>query len=323
MQIKRIILSAIVVLLSLLPLSSVVNAQASGSGLSITPTLSEMTLTPGQSKEITLTLKNATVGSIIATGTVEDFVADGTTGNPKLLTAPGESSPNSIKNFVFQLDKIPLNPGVQQNVQVGIHIPEGTSPGAYYGVIIYKAVPVNSPASGPGKVALTASVGSIVLITVPGKINQQVQFNGIHIYLGGRDGSIFFSKPNKIGIEIRNLGNGFVKPFGNVEVRSMFNKSVADFQFNNPKQLGNILPNSTRIFTNSFSGVNQIGRYKVLASVSYGTGGDVLILQKTFWYIPAWLAIVVVLVIAGLLYLVFRAYRHYRYHNGRTTRRHS
>jgi hypothetical protein len=182
-------------------------------------------------------------------------------------------------------------------------------------------VPANSPQSGPGQVALTASVGSILLITVPGNIHNQIQFAGIHVYRGAHDGSLFFGKPSKIGIEINNLGNGFVQPFGNVEVRNMFNKDVASFQFNNPKQLGNILPKSGRIFTSNFNGVKQIGRYKVLASVSYGTGGDVLIMQKTFWYIPLWLAALLVAILVILIFLAFKTYRRYRYESHRTTKR--
>ena len=321
-MIKRKLLVAVLSILTLaVSAQPAVMAQARGSGLSISPTLNELTLKPGESKTLTYQIRNATIGSINAVPSVEDFAADGTTGNPKLLTGPGESSPNSIKNFVYKLDQIPLDPGVQTSVAVGIHIPDGTAPGAYYGVISYKAVPANGSSTTPGQVSLTASVGSIVLITVPGKIYQQVQFSAIHVYRGGHDGTLFFTKPDKIGIEIRNLGNGFVKPFGSVDVKSMFNKQVASFQFNNPKQLGNILPKSTRIFTNSFNGVGQIGRYKVTASVSYGTGGDVLIMQKTFWYIPAWLAIIIVLILLVLLYLIYRSFMHYRRHDRSFRRR--
>ncbi len=292
---------------------ALVNAQAVGSGLSISPTLFELTLNAGQSKDLTITLKDSTVGSVTAQGVVTDFTSDGSTGNPKLLTAPGESSPNSIKNFVYKLDSIPLDPGQQQNVIVGIHIPDGTPPGAYYGVIRYKAVPAGAAAPAAGQVALTASVGTIVLITVPGNVHQQVQLSAIHVYRGAHDGSFFFTKPDKVGVEIENFGNGFAKPFGTVEIDSMFSKVVDSYQFNNPKQLGNVLPNSTRIFSNPIKGISQIGRYTVTASVSYGSGSQVLTLKKTFWYIPAWLAIIVILVLLGLLFLSFRAYRRYRY----------
>ncbi len=282
-----------------------------GSGLSISPTLSEYTLSPNQSTKLQLTLKDAALGPVIAKGEVDDFVSDGSTGNPKILTGPNEQSPNSIKKFVYDLNDVSLDRGEQKNVTVSIQIPEATPPGAYFGIIRYKAVPAGSTAPAPGQVALTASVGTVVLITVPGNLREQVQLSAIHVIRGSTDGSIFFGKPNKIGVEIKNFGNGFARPFGTVEVQNMFGKAVGSFQFNNPKQLGNVLPNSTRIFTDSFNQFNQIGRYKITANVSYGTGSQILTLTKTIWYIPVWLAIAVVILVLVLLYLAFRAYRRY------------
>src|SRR5579864_5864020 len=106
---RKITAAALLALASLLCLQSAVLAQARGSGISISPTLTELTLKPGDSKDITYQIKNATIGTINAIASVEDFAADGTTGNPKLLTGPGESSPNSIKNFVYKLDQPSLD----------------------------------------------------------------------------------------------------------------------------------------------------------------------------------------------------------------------
>jgi hypothetical protein len=86
---------------------------------------------------------------------------------------------------------------------------------------------------------------------------------------------------------------------------------VASYQFNNPKQPGNILPNSERIFTNNIKGINQIGRYTVIASVSYGNGSQVLTQTKSFWYIPPAFAIGVLVVLLILVYLAWRAYNRY------------
>ena len=295
-----------------MPLVSAQQQTASGSGLSIYPVLFQYTLTPGQSTTLKITLKDATVGAIDAQAVVTDFESDGTTGNPKLLTQPGASSPNSIKNFVYQLSNVPLNPGEQKITSVGIHIPDGTAPGAYYGVIRYKAVPTGVNAPAPGQVALTASVGSIVLITVPGNLRTLVKLNALHIYHGTQDGRFFLTRPDHIGVEIQNLGNGFARPFGTVEVQNIFHKDVATYQFNNPKQLGNVLPNSTRIFNNAVSGISQPGRYTVTANVAYTSGGNVLTIKKTFWYIPAWMAIIIAAILLILILLTIRLYFRYR-----------
>jgi hypothetical protein len=305
-------LITLVLLVSISPLTSAQQAPT-GSGLSISPTISEFTIKPGESNTVKITLKNVTVDDVVAQGVVNDFTSDGVTGNPKIITDPNVQSPNSIKKFVATLSNIPLAKGEQKNITVGLNIPADTSPGAYFGIIRYKAVPTGTNAPAPGQVALTASVGTIVLITVPGNLREQVQLTAVHVYRGARESSLFFTRPNKVGVEIKNFGNGFVQPFGTVEIQNTFGKAVDTLQFNNPKQLGNILPSSNRIFLNGISSIKQPGRYKVTANVAYGAGSQVLTLTKTIWYIPVWLAIAIVLVILALAFLVYRTYRHYKH----------
>jgi hypothetical protein len=300
-------------LISASPFTPLARAQTapSGSGLSISPTLSQLTVKPGASDHISVTLKNVTVDDVVAKGEVDDFTSNDLDGNPKIITNQNQTSPNSIRKFVTNLDDVPLAKGEQKTVVLGIEVPKATPAGAYYGIIRYRAVPKVLAAPGAGQVALTASVGTIVLITVPGNIREQVQVKGIHVYRGAHEGSFFVRPPNRVGIAINNFGNGFERPFGTVEVHDMFNKTVSSFPFNNPKELGNILPNSSRTFTNNVKGLNKIGRYTVLASVSYGNGSQVLTLKKTFWYVPYWLVIIILLVIAVLIFLAIRSYRQY------------
>lgn len=296
---------------SLAPFVFAQQSNPSGSGLSISPTITQLTINPGGSNHVNITLKNITVDDVVARGEVNDFKADNNTGNPQIITNSNTVSPNSIKKFVSNIDDVPLAKGQQKSVIIGLDVPKNATPGAYYGIIRYRAIPKALATPGPGQVALTASVGTIVLVTVPGQVREQVQVNGIHVFRGAREGSFFVRPPDSIGIEISNFGNGFVRPFGTVEVHDVLNKTVSTFQFNNPKQLGNILPASKRTFTNNIKGLNKIGRYTVEASVSYGSGSQVLTLQKNFWYVPIWLVILLLLILGTLVFLALRAYRQY------------
>jgi hypothetical protein len=314
MQKLKILLAAAVASLLVLTTLPFASAQQSpsGSGLSISPTISEYTIKPGQSASLTITLKNITVDDVVAKGSINDFTSDNITGNPKIITDNSITSPNSIKKFVANIDDVPLAKGQQKKIVLGLDVPKNTPPGAYFGIVRYRAVPKALNTPGPGQVALTASVGSIVLITVPGNLREQVQVNGLKVYRGARSGTFFIKSPTSIGITISNFGNGFVKPFGTVEVHDVFNKTIATYQFNNPKQPGNVLPNSQRTFQNNIKGVNKIGRYTVLASVSYGNGSQVLTLKKNFWYVPLWLVVILLAILAALIFLAVRSYRRYR-----------
>lgn len=296
---------------SMAPFTMAQNAP-SGSGLSISPTVSQLTIKPGGSDHVTVTLKNITVDDVVAKGEVDDFKSDNVTGNPQIITNSNTPTPNSIKKFVSNIDDVPLNKGQQKTVIIGLDIPKDATPGAYYGIIRYRAVPKSAAAPGAGQVALTASVGTIVLVTIPGNIHEQVQVKGLHVYRGAREGSFFVKPPNRVGITIANFGNGFERPFGTVEVHDVFNKVVTTYQFNNPKEPGNILPGSSRTFTQNVKGVSKIGHYTVLASVSYGNGSQVLTVKKDFWYIPIWFVIIVLLILAGLLWLAYRSWHRYQ-----------
>lgn len=321
-RLKRALASIIVLsmfLISVLPAAAQQNP--TGSGLSISPILSEYTLKPGQSDKLGISLKNITLNKITAQSGIYDFESDNVTGNPRIIKDQNQVSPNSIRRFIQGLTDVPLDVGQQKKVALTINIPKDTSPGAYYGIIWYKAVPTGPNAPGPGEVSLSASVSTIVLITVPGNLRQQVQLTDLHIYRGGHDGTLFFGKPNQIGVELRNLGNGFVKPFGTVEIKNMSGKVVDSYQLNNTNPRASILPSSNRIFKNDIKNINSIGRYTVTASVSYGTGAQVLTLKETFWYIPVWLGLIIIAVIIMLLLLVYSAYRRYRRDRRRAYRR--
>lgn len=320
-KIKRLLIAIIalsMVWLSALPASA--QQSPTGSGLSISPTLFELTLKPGDLGKIDIVLKNITVDKVTAQPTLNDFESDNVSGNPKIITDPSTVSPNSIRKFVQGLEAVPLDVSQQKTVTLPVQIPSDTAPGAYYGVIRYKALPAGINAPKPGEVALTASVGTIVLITVPGNIREQVQLKGLHIYRGGYDGTVFFRKPSQIGVEVSNLGNGFVKPFGTVEVKNMRGKVVYSYQLNTANPRANVLPSSNRIFKDALKNVSSPGRYTVTASVSYGSGSQVLTLKKSFWYIPLWLAITLMVILLVLLFLLFKAYRRYRKDSQRSHR---
>jgi hypothetical protein len=194
----------------------------------------------------------------------------------------------------------------KKNVELGVNIPVGTAPGAYYGVIRYTAVPLNQK-NDQGNVALTASVGTLVLIEVPGNITEQIQINSMKVSQGDKTGTFFTKSPNQVAIEIKNNGNGFSKPFGRVSVSGgIGGGEVYSYELNNTDPKANILPNSTRTFKDAIHNVSRPGRYTVLANISYGRGGEVITQSVSFWYIPVWLlaviaAVIVLIVLGGVI----------------------
>ncbi len=298
---RKVVVGLLTLGLVLLPVAPALAQQQNGSGLSISPTRTELSIKPGGAGTVTITLKNVTKGDVTAKALVNDFEADNETGEPKLITDDSKQSAATIRNFLVGFDDVPLKAGEQKEIVIPIQIPSDASPGAYYGVVRYQAVPVTDGSQGAGQVALTASVGSLVLIEVPGNITEKIQLLSVKAYLNSKSGTIFTKKPTQVGAKLKNLGNSFAKPFGQVQIQNMSGKQVHSYELNNSTPRGNILPGAERIFRDELKGVTTPGRYKIVANISYGSGGEVLNYSSTFWYLPVWLLIIIAVVVLGLV----------------------
>ncbi len=316
-MIRRLAAFLFVGILSFGAVSTVIAQQAApGSGLRISPTRTELTLDKGKTAEIKISLKNVSGGDIIAKAAVNDFEADNELGEPKILVdSTDQRSGSSIAPFLSGVQDVPLKKDESKDIQINVAIPNDAPSGAYYGVIRYLAVPVEAAnnETDSGKVSLTASVASLVLIEVPGNITQQIQLSNIFVYQGEKSKGFFFTPPDKAGIRIKNTGNSFSKPFGRVVVTNSFTgKEVYSYEMNNTNPRNNILPNTTRIFTDDLKNINKPGRYTITAGISHGTGGEVLTKKMSFWYIPVWLVVTLVVLLVLIIVSLFVLFRKLR-----------
>ncbi len=336
-RVFAVILVALIALAALLAPGLTRAQEEGGSGLSISPTRTELSLLPGTSDVVTVSLKNITSGPIDAKVFINDFEPDNETGEPRIVVDPERKNAASISGFLSGIEDVTLLAGESKDVSVDVTIPENAAPGGYYGALRFQAVPVGSSTNqtGGSEVSLTANLLSLVLIEVPGDIEQKVAVNSVRAYLDTNAGSIFTKKPNFVGIKIENKGNSFVKPFGRVSVKNFRGNEVFTYELNDSNPRSNILPTSTRIFkdrltnlekksvnglevTNETSPITSPGRYTITADVSYGNGGEVFTVSSTFWYIPGWLMIVLGVLLLGL---ILGAYMLYRKYSTRSTRR--
>lgn len=297
----RAVALLLVVAALLISVSRGLAQEQGGSGLSVSPTRTELNVAPGKSEDLEINIKNVTSGVIIAKPFINDFEADGVTGEPRLYKDSNQRNSASINSFVTGLEEVRLDPGQDVDLKYKVTVPESAAPGAYYGAVTYRAVPANENNLNPGEVALTANVSSLVLLEVPGNITEKIQIEKVSAYLDAKASSFFTKAPNKSGVTIKNLGNSFAKPFGTVAVNNTFGKEVYKYELNNLNPRGNVLPNSTRTFIDDLKNVSSPGRYTITANVSYGRGGEILISKASFWYLPIWFIIVLLAVLALLI----------------------
>ncbi len=272
-----------------------------GSGVQISPTRTEMSVQPGEQKDFDISVKNVTQGPITVKSYFNDFESDNVTGEPKIIVDPNRQLPNSMKGFVKGLSDFDLAKDETKQVKLTVDVPADATPGGYYGVVRFAAVPKGENTDEANtQVSLTASVASLLFVEVSGNITEQIQIDSVKVFKDDKGGTIFFSPPNKSEIAITNKGNSFAKPFGRITV-SRGNSEVYAYELNNKEPRGTVLPNSSRTFSDEIKNVDKFGRYTVQASVSHGQGGEVIIQSTSFWFIPIWMVVLAAVLLISLI----------------------
>ena len=281
-------------------IASTVTAQEEepGNGLRISPVRQELILAQGQEEQYEIEITNVSGGPLTVVSVINDFESDGESGQPRILTGANESSPFSLSNFVTLPDQFALDSGESETVTIDVSVPQDIAPGGYFGVVRF----ASGPDDDAQNIVLSASVGSLLLVNVPGDVQEGMELNFIEPRTDGEGGRFFESSPDAIAVSLENTGNSILKPFGKITVKNMFGSEVFTYEFNDDDQIrANVLPKSSRVFEDSVSSLGRIGRYTIESTISYGEGGgNIITASTTFWIVP-WRILAVAIIGIGFI----------------------
>ncbi len=298
------VLASVFILLLTFISPHLVGAQG-GQGLEISPPLIELKTDPGKTVTSTIRVRNVTQDTLVIKSQINDFVANGEDGQPKLLLDTDEESPYSIKSWIVSVPAITLKKGEQKPILVTLRVPDDASPGGHFGVIRFTGTPPELEDTG---VSLSASVGTLMLVNVSGNTSESAEVSDLYTAQNGKKRSFFEYGPITIVERIKNTGNVFFKPSGSVRVNNMFGRPVETFSIN--ENGGNVLPGSTRKFEQELSNKLLFGRYTVQADIVYGEKNSIITESTSFWVIPYKL---IAIFLAGVVLTVLFVKRYNRY----------
>ena len=289
------------------------NTANNGQALEIAPPIIYLSADPGQTIKTQISIRDISSGSLLVKGQANNFVASGEDGTPKLIfDENGESAndPHSLVSWIAPLPSLLLVPKEIKKMDVTINVPKDASPGGHYGVIRFTSQPPSVEGSG---VSLSASIGTLVLVTVSGDITEKLEVQEFSSNKDNKKGTFFESTPLNFLVKVKNSGNVHEQPIGRITITDMFGKTVAGLNVNSPPS--NVLPNSTRAFTQPLDKAiignkRLFGRYKAKLALTYGTDKKTVESVMAFWVIPYRLvaAVIAFLIIAffGLRFLIKR-----------------
>lgn len=288
------------------PLASTAQAQDNrGQALEIAPPVINLSADPGESVKAEIILRDVSDSQLLVTNQINDFVADGEDGTPKLLLEGDTDSPYSMKSWISPISELLLEPRTLTRLPITVNVPDDAAPGGYFSVIRFTGTAPEVDGSGVG---LTASLGALVFMQVNGDAKEELSIEEFFTNASGGRTSVFQSAPVDFSVRLKNSGNTYEQPRGQITVKDMFGQTVGTVNVNLPPRT--VLPGSIRKFDQSLDkGVlgNRMlfGMYTAELKVTYGPDNTVVTEKLTFWVIPY----VLIGIILALLVIGFFAFR--------------
>lgn len=316
--------TSLLIMLSVAPLASATATPSGngGNGIRVSPVTTNITIAPGTSQTVNVEVTNVTSSVATLQTIVNDFTSNpNESGDPEIILNPNQyDTSHSLKQFVQPVSDVTLQPGQEAEVPITIDIPKTAAGGGYYGVVRF--APASSSTGKDQNVTLAGSVGSLILVKVPGKLVEQMSIASFDVRKNNYPDSFFTSNKNlEATLRIQNEGNIQEQPFGKVLLLNRSNKILATYNINDVYPPGNVLPNSIREFSVPITKLGSFGEYKIEGNFGYGSDGQLLSASTTFYIVPVSLMIAAAVIVIIVLFLVFGLPRIIRSYNKRIIRK--
>lgn len=294
--VAALVLTAAIATVAVLGVHSASALENTANTLKVSPVRSDVEVKPGESKIVKTIVTNLTDGDITVRPIQNDFVAGDERGTPALVLDADKFAPtHSLKRFMAPLSDVTIPAKQAKMIEVTITVPKDAQAGGYFGAVRFAPT---TPDDG-GQVNMSASVASLILLTVPGDTVEKLNLTNFDIQQGDKVGTNFrTAKDLTATVRFENKGNVQVGPFGKLSVKK--GKSVvyeADFNNSTPRDV--ILPDSARRWDVPLNDIGTFGKYTVIATFTYGATNQTIEVSKSFWVIPQ--SVIIMAIIAVIL----------------------
>lgn len=279
---RQIILPILILLIiagayNLASIQSWVQAQVAGQGLEISPPTQELTVDPGETRNITATIRNRSNSSLPIKVRIEDFTASGEEGQIA-ITQAGDYSVTTWT--ALSPTSFTLSPNAEREVTATITVPKDAA-GGRYGSFVFGVKP-ETPTGGAA--ALSQQIASLFLLRISGPVSENVLLDSFDAPMYSEFG------PIPLSLRFTNSGNVHSKVYGVITVYDVLGRKIDDVVV----QGTNVFPNARRLITVHLPQRLLLGPMHGVAVIYYGaTSQDTLTAEETFFVFPTRIAVVV------------------------------
>ena len=226
------------------PVKAAVPGSSAAFNITSSPLPIQLVTTPGKPVSTDLRVQNSGTESATIKVSLLKFKSSDKTGKPLIIKQePGDTYFNWVN---FSKTSFVADPGEWNTIKMTVTPPEEAANGYYYAVLFSQdtsKIPVGAKSS-----KLAGATATLVLldVQVPGAKRK------LEVTSFTSDHKLYEYLPVNFNIAVKNTGNVHLVPSGNVFISRGHNKkSIAVLSFNSAS--GNVLPNSTRNFTASWT----------------------------------------------------------------------
>jgi hypothetical protein len=266
----------------------------------------ELTISPGQSQTVDLTIANRLGSDKVFSVTEEDFTGSENPDQPVILLGD-DRGPYSLKDDVYiPASTVPIPFGQKATMPVTITVPANAQPGALYGSVLVSVV--SSPGTTTDASAVSASnpiitrIGTLFFVRVPGPVQAAGALDKFSLAGGNIVWSSSLTKTSPILFDIlfKNTGDVYLAPSGQISVTNILGAPIANITVDP----WFAMPQSLRFREVEWDPAFLFGRYVAHASVSRGYGTATDTASVVFWVIPWKILLLVFLCLVVIIWLI-------------------
>lgn len=259
----------------------------------------ELTLRPGESRVVEVTVANRMGNDRTFTLAAEDFV--GSSKPDETITLLGnDHSPYTLRDFLLpEVSEFTIQSGTRARIKVTVSVPKDAEPGGRYGSVLVGtvSVPQSGSAGVAGGTAIVSRIGVLFFITVPGEVAQSGTLTDFDTITKRH---FFDHGPIAFSLSYENTGNIHQNPYGVIDIANLSGKSIAQI----PVDPWYAMPQSLRIREVNWDRAFLFGRYVATARINRGYGDIVDERSTVIWVLPWKIMLGIVLGLALLVALM-------------------
>lgn len=272
--------------ITLMCFPAVSKAQSDALSLSVTPTLFDISVEPGQVWRSSVRVINPNTRDIVVYAQPVVLSSDNERGVGNFTPVLNSEQQGITLAEWIEITDEPIEIPAQETATVPFTIPVPTeaAPGGQYAAILISTQP-QAGEQNVAQIRTTQAVSALFFMRIEGDV---IESGSIRSF---RTTDQFVQRPeNNFKLRFENQGTVHLLPQGDITIFNMWGQQRGIIPVNQRTEFGKVLPDSVREYNFSWTGAYSlldIGRYRAELTLGYGNENKSFVDQTLyFWVIP-------------------------------------